>query len=168
MKKFNKIEIQFGGNSKKELLKKLKSSGILLNNFAERIFSSEYFKVSGHPQQISLTEIKVKDLGFSVGATTPQIQKHLKKFGLSVCPLEIAPYLRMNYINQKEIKCETKNQNPPGSLTVFSKVLSKDDNFPKGFYLRKIDGKLWLRGYICTLDYIWKPDDKLIFKFAGC
>jgi len=158
------IDIEYGGLCKNDLLKKLNSSDILLNEFAETIFSSELFKVSNQRQQISIIVTSIKELGFSEGATIPQIERCIKSYGLSECPMEIAPYLRLFLKNQKEIKEETKNQTPPGSLTIFSKPLVKDDNFPKGFYLRKLNGKLWLRGYRCSLDYIWNPNDKLVFK----
>lgn len=142
----------------------MNSSGIHLNEFAEIIFSSELFKVSNKSKKITLIITTIKNLGFPEVATIQQIKRSLKSHGLSECPLEIAPYLRLNLKNQKEIKKDTKNETPPGSLTIFSKPIIKDDNFPKGFYLRKINGELWLRGYRCSLDYIWKRNDTLVFK----
>jgi len=159
-----KIDIEYGGLCKSDLLKKMNSSDILLNEFAETIFFSEFFKVSNKRQQITIIATTIKDLGFSKGATIPKIGRCIKSHRLSECPMEVAPYLRLILKNQKEIKKETKNKTPAGSLTIFSKPIVKDDNFPKGFYLRKINGKLWLRGYCCSLDYIWNPNDKLVFK----
>jgi hypothetical protein len=164
MDKGRVINLEYGGLCKSDLLMRLDSSGILLNDFAKTILSSELFKVSNQKQQISIYIVSIKEIGFSKGATIPQIKKNIKNYGLSECPLEIAPYLRLYLKNQKEIKKETLNQNPLGSLTIFSKPLVKDEDFPKGFYLRKIEGKLWLRGYRCSLDYIWNPNDKLIFQ----
>lgn len=158
------INLEYGGLSKNDLLIRLNSSGILLNDFAITILSNDLFKVSNQKKQISLFVTSIKEMGFSEGATIEEIKKNMKNYELSECPLEIAPYLRLYLNNQEEIKEERVNQSPAGSLTIFSNPLLKDDDFPKGFYLRKIDGKLWLRGYRCSLDYIWNPDDKLVFQ----
>lgn len=158
------IDFEYGGLSKNNLLKELNSSGILLNQYAETILSNRLFRVTKKRQQITLVTATVEKLGFSQGATMEQIIQTLKRFGLSECPIEVAPYLRLHLKKQREIKKETKNQAPFGSLTIFSKPLMKDDEFPKGFYLRKYQGKLWLRGYRCSLDHCFAPKDKLIFK----
>jgi hypothetical protein len=44
-----------------------------------------------------------------------------------------------------------------------SAPLAADDDIPKGFCLRRIDGVLWLRGYRSGPEHIWSPDDRLIF-----
>lgn len=158
------IKLEYGGFSKNDLLIKLNSSDIQLNEFATTIFYSEFFKVSEQKKQVSLLITTIKEIGFSEGATIPEIQKKLKNYGLSECSLEIAPYLRLFLKNQEEVKKETVNQAPFGSLTIFSNPIVEDEDFPKGFYLRNIDGKLWLRGYCCSLDYIWSPNDKMVFQ----
>ena len=42
--------------------------------------------------------------------------------------------------------------------------LSDDDEVPKGFYLRRIEGVLWLRGYRAGAEHVWSPDDRLLFR----
>ena len=49
------------------------------------------------------------------------------------------------------------------SITIASEILTEDDDFPKGFYLRKIDGMLWLRGYLADQLHVWNPDNHFIF-----
>lgn len=164
MSRHKTINLEYGGLSKNDLLVKLNDTGILLNEFAKIILLSELFKVSKQKKQIKVVVTSLKELCFSKEATIPEIEKNLKNYGLAECPLELAPYLRLYLKNQKEIKEESINKAPSGSLTIFSRPLVEDEDFPKGFYLRNIDGKLWLRGYRCSLDYIWSPDDKLIFK----
>ncbi|MFN8672635.1 MAG: helicase [Candidatus Sericytochromatia bacterium] len=158
------IEIEYGGLDLNKLLAKLKSSNILLNEYAKTIFSNNLFKVSDKNTKISLLITTIKEIGFPNGATIPQIESSLKNYNLSQCPLEVAPYLRLFLNDQEEINEKTLNQAPPESLTVFSKPLIDDDLFPKGFYLRKMYGELWLRGYTCSLDYLWSPKDKFVFK----
>ncbi|CAA9196934.1 helicase [Flavobacterium collinsii] len=162
----NELTIEYGGFSKEDLLQKLKASTIMLNEFAEIIFSNKAFKTSKKKKLISIKEISINELGFPNGATISEIKESLKKFGLSECPLEAAPYLRLKLLNQEEITVSEhqKNKAPLGSLTIFTNSISNDDSFPKGFYLRKMNGQLWLRGYTCSLDFVWSPDDRFIFK----
>jgi hypothetical protein len=55
------------------------------------------------------------------------------------------------------------HQAPSGSITIASEPLSEDDDFPKGFYLRRIKGVLWLRGYRSGAEHIWEPGDHFLF-----
>ena len=35
---------------------------------------------------------------------------------------------------------------------------------PRSLYLRKVEGVLWLRGYVCSEDHRWSPDDVFAFE----
>jgi hypothetical protein len=52
---------------------------------------------------------------------------------------------------------------PAGALHVASEPVSEDVEYPKGFYLRVVDGQAWLRGYRCDNTYVWAPDQWLAF-----
>jgi len=47
---------------------------------------------------------------------------------------------------------------------VASAPLAQDDETPKGFYLRRIEGVLWLRGYRSWPGHIWSPQDMFVFS----
>lgn len=49
-------------------------------------------------------------------------------------------------------------------MTVVSEIFKDQVNFPKRFYLRKIDGELWLRAYICDYEYIFGSHERLMFE----
>ena len=53
---------------------------------------------------------------------------------------------------------------PSASVTVASAPLDRDDVLPKGFYLRVVDGRPWLRGYHATDEHLWSPHDRLAFR----
>ena len=92
-----------------------------------------------------------------------------RQHGLAVCPLELGPHLRLALLDQEEGalgRAQTEHRAPPGSLTVVSHPLSDDDETPKGFYLRRIEGELWLRGYRSWAGHIWQPEDVLVFASA--
>jgi len=49
----------------------------------------------------------------------------------------------------------SKKQGPEGfNHCLFQPLLPEDEDFPKGFYLRKMDGSLCRSGYACPMDYI--------------
>ena len=58
----------------------------------------------------------------------------------------------------------SQNKAPTGSITVASPILSEEEEFPTGFYLRNIAGVLWLRGYSADNQHIWSPSDCFLFK----
>jgi hypothetical protein len=47
---------------------------------------------------------------------------------------------------------------------VASRPLDESEETPKGFYLRRNDGVLWLRGYWSHAGHLWSPEDLLVFS----
>lgn len=156
--------IKSEGLNKEQLLQKLKESQTGLNEYAHQIFESDLFQPSLLSYEVNLIELSIAKIGLKEGGNFEDIKKCIQTLNLSYCPLEIAIYARLLFKNQPESEGKKSNQAPPGSITFFSKPLSKDDNFPKGFYIRNNDGILWLRGYICSEDYVWEPNDRMIFE----
>ena len=56
-----------------------------------------------------------------------------------------------------------RHQAPYGAITIALEILTEDDDFPKGFYLRRIKGVLWLRGYRSGPQHIYEHDDHFVF-----
>lgn len=52
---------------------------------------------------------------------------------------------------------------PTGAIHVASAPVSADVEYPKGFYLRVVDGQPWLRGFRCDDTYRWPADTALAF-----
>jgi hypothetical protein len=157
--------IEVGGLTNLQLFQSLQQNSILMNKYAERLLSDGKFTTSETKYRLNMVQLTVKDLGYSNGATLPQIYERAIELGLELCPLELGPFLRLAYLDQPEGDTghNSKHQAPSGSITVASEIVSEDDEFPKGFYLRKINGELWLRGYIADQLHIWKPSDHFIF-----
>ncbi|WP_274364104.1 helicase [Paenibacillus thermotolerans] len=158
--------VEVGGLTKSQLIEKLKHYSILMNEAGERLLADDKFTTSDTKYSLHTVELTVGDLGFPDGATTAQIFRTAGELGLEFCPLELGPHLRLEYLDQPEgylgypLK---QNQAPFGSITIATEILYEDDDFPKGFYLRRINGELWLRGYRADHLHVWKPDDHFIF-----
>ena len=158
--------VSVGGVSKLELLDALQRHAIEMNESAERLFASELFTTSETQYVVTTVELSVHNLGFPQGATTAELHAKAQALGLQLCPLELGPHLRLQYLDQPEGYWgmpERQHQAPSGSITVASASLSDDGGFPKGFYLRRIKGVLWLRGYRAGDDHVWEHDDRLLF-----
>ena len=159
-----KRTIEVGGLTNSQLIQELKQHSILMNELGERLLSDDRFTTSKTKYSLNIVELTVRDLAFPDGASLPQIYKRAGELGLELCPLELGPHLRLQYLDQPEgNNLLQQHQAPSGSITIASPIISEDDNFPKGFYLRNIHGKLWLRGYTADHLHVWNPDDQFIF-----
>ena len=142
-----------GGRSKTELLSALRQAGISLNTYAEVLFDDPAFVTSETSRWVLTTEVTVAELGLTAGATSVEIFDRARCAGLDLCPLELAPHFRLQFLDQ-----------PEGPyLTVASSKTRDDDAYPNGFYLRRNDEGLWLRGYRATSDYVWEPASRFAF-----
>lgn len=161
----NKIRfIKNAGLTKPALLNELDDLNIKLNEYAYQIINSEKFKPEESDASITIIECTLSDLGLTHGGNFSQINAAIAKLNLSYCPAEFAPYIRFAYLKQVESKIRTANQNPDGAITIFSKPIFENEDFPRGLYLRNFDGLNWLRGYCCSNDYLWSSDARMIFQ----
>jgi len=158
--------VEVGGLTKSQLIQKLQQYSILINEYGEKMFTDKKFTTSDTKYSLKTVELSVMDLGFPDGATTAQLFKRARELGLGLGPLELGPHLRLEYLDQPEGYSENasqQNKAPSGSITIASEILTKEDDFPQGFYLRRINGVSWLRGYIADQLHVWKPEDNFIF-----
>jgi hypothetical protein len=159
--------IRVGGFSKSALLRQLEAAGVQLNEAARMLFAEDRFTTSQASSLLEIVELSVASLAFESGATFSQIVERATGRGLSLCPLEVGPHFRLQYTDQPEGfwgKPPSRHCAPPGSITVASALLANDDDTPKGFYLRRIQGVLWLRGYRSQPEHVWSPND--VFAFS--
>jgi hypothetical protein len=146
-------------------LSELSSRGILINGHAETLLKDVVFDDQA-ARPVVVTERTVAELGLDCGATLSQIFEVARQQGLLLCPVDTGPYLRMALKEQatSSESVMSSGRAPDGALTVATEALSKDDEYPRGFYLRVVDGQAWLRGYRCDDEHTWSPDDRFIFQ----
>ncbi|MEJ5999842.1 hypothetical protein [Paucibacter soli] len=155
-----------GGVDKAGLLARLRAAGVRLNPLAEQLFAEAGFCTAPLPSRVEIAELTPAELGLAEGGRWAELLAQAAAQGLGECPLELAPHLRLALLDQPEGsmgQVATQHRAPPGSITVVSAALSADEELPKGFYLRCIDGVQWLRGYRSWPGHHWSADDRLVF-----
>lgn len=154
-----------GGCSRGELVRRLTEADIRLNEHAETLLADGVFDGVTEPYRIELSFLTVAELGFPEGARLDDCVAAARAVGLRRCAVEVAPYLRLAYLNQPSATDSDMHggRAPSGSVTVASPPLRADDSYPKGFYLRVVDGIAWLRGYRCDADFRFSPGDRFVF-----
>lgn len=159
------LQMRVGQLSRRELLAALSRSGVRLNASAEVLMNNSVFDQQ-RSETFGVVCRSVGQLGFSEGANLSSIFERAKKLGFSLCPSIAAPYLRLIWIDQESAPDNVMSNGcaPSGSITVASAPLDNDDDLPKGFYLRTINGILWLRGYHATDKHVWSPGDCFAFR----
>ncbi len=159
--------VRIGGMSKSTLRRAAQEHGVQLNEAAEQLLGDPRFTTLTRRRITRITALSVAELGFGEGATYGQLTARALESGLTECPLELGPHLRLQFLNQAEAAdgtALTHGRAPPGSITIASPPLDDSDETPKGFYLRKVDGVSWLRGYRSWAGHVWSPGDVLVFS----
>ncbi|MFE4469392.1 hypothetical protein ACFRFH_11300 [Leifsonia sp. NPDC056824] len=158
------IQLSVGGATRTELRAALQSHGVLLNAHAETLLDHEAFDVR-EPVELTIVERSVGELGLGDGGTLPEVYAAAQQQGLSLCPPDTGPYLRLAMRSQPNAPDSvlSAGRSPTGSIKVAAAPLSADVEFPKGFYLRVVDGVPWLRGYRCDDEYRYSAEDRFAF-----
>lgn len=158
--------VEVGGATAEELRKWLRAHFVELNRGAEELLADPRMSVSAEKGEVPIVVASVDSLGFPEGASFTQIVAAAEVRGLSLCSLELAVWLRMQWKDQPvapERAADAEPGSPPGAITVASAPLEASVETPRGFYLRNINGTLWLRGYWSDDEHVWAPDDLFVF-----
>ena len=146
----------------------LTEHGILINHYAEEFFAHPRFSIERSKETI-VTIASLQEIGLENGATLREIFTHISKTGLKACHVSTGLFLRLAWTDQPQSHNSTlsgTHSSPDQAVTVLSEIIEQDDDFPKGLYLRNVDGNLWLRGYICDDSYRFPGD--AFFAFEMC
>lgn len=156
--------VVIGGLSRAQLRDQLRASGVGLNAHAETLLDD--VPLTAERAETALVAATVAHLGHAEGATLPQIFEAAHELGWSLCPPDTGAYLRLALETQASSTDSVLSAGhaPADALTVASPPVSSDDEYPKGFYLRVVDGRPWLRGYRCDDTYVWSPTDAFVFR----
>ncbi len=160
--------LQVGGLTRSELKEALALAGVRVNPSGETLLEDPVFQSieAETVAAVDIVECSVGDLGLVEGATLPQILIAAEQAGLLLCPRFAGPYLRLAMPEQPSAPdaVMSNGRAPTGSVTVASERLRVEYEYPRGFYLRVVEGQPWLRGFRCTDEAPWFPKDRFAFR----
>lgn len=151
---------------KNQIFDKLEEHSILINQYAKEFFAHPAFSTE-HTGEMTIAIASLREIGLEKGAALNEIFQQIEKMCLKPCPINTGLFLRITW------KSQPKSQNsilsgthasPEQAVVVLSEQIETDDAFPKGLYLRNVDGKLWLRGYVCDSAYRFSCNDLFAFE----
>ncbi|MAZ40941.1 hypothetical protein CL654_02395 [bacterium] len=132
----------------------IQKSKMIIGSWAKDVLYSKEFILSNNKTSLDLFRITPKELGYPTGVTTEVIYNKIFDFGLSLCPLEVGPQLRLQYKNQPLLE----------SLQIGMRQQEDTKGYKSEFrVVHAVDGKLWLAGDHKHKDNFWDPDEYFIF-----
>jgi len=152
--KIRKMEVEIGGKNKEELIKELKEN-FSVSDTAEEMLKNADFTVSEDKEKIDLVKLTDKDLGFTEEATTDEIYKRAKNFGLELCPAETGPHLRLQY----------KDQPMNEYLRVGMKQITNSSGEPRICLVYRSSSATWLDTRLAYPTVRWHLRRGLVLRF---
>ena len=150
-----------------ELLpKKLEENGVFVNRYAEVFFAHPRFSTEEAESGV-IAIVSLRELGLENGGVLAEIRRKMTETGLRPCAANAGVFLRFAWKDQTQSSNSVlsgTHEAPDQAVMVFSEPLEADDAFPKGLYLRCVDGRLWLRGYVCDDEYRFPADALFAFE----
>lgn len=106
------------------------------------------------PEEAKLIRLRVGDLGFPGGATTDQIFAKAQELGLELCPPEVGPQFRLQYVNQPMNEY----------VYVGMKQISDSGGYPHVFDVGRRDGGSWLSSDWAGPADQWDADNEFVVR----
>jgi len=152
--RIRRSELEIGGKTAQELERELEQKNFKIYDYARDMLRSKDFTTLRNPETIDLVRLKVRDLGFTSGATTEQIYTRALELGLELCPAEVGPHQRLK---------DTDQQLGDWHLIAMKQIADRI-GIPSVFRLSHRADGLWLDHDWAYPDYSWYPDDELMFR----
>ena len=80
----------------------LKMSGVNIDSWASSVMEHPSFVLHDGEIELNLVRVTLRELGFKESAPYVSIYAHAAELGLKLCPAEVGPLLRMQYLDQPE------------------------------------------------------------------
>lgn len=151
---------------KNRISHKLEEHDILINRYAE-VFLAHLAFSTENTREMTIAIASLREIGLENGGTLNEIFRQIEKSGFKPCPINTGLFLRFAWKNQPQSQNSVlsgTHGSPDQAVVVLSEPIETEDAFPKGLYLRNVDGRLWLRGYVCDSAYRFSGDDLFAFE----
>lgn len=155
--------LRTGHFDREDLLVRLGEARVALNAFAALLLADTVPVRAGAPVDVVVTVRTVAGLGLGQGGTLAQVHDALPS-DLAPCPVDLGPYLRLAHAHQPDAPDSllSAGRPPTAALHVLGPRLSEDPAYPRGYYLRTVEGVPWLRGFRCDDQYVLPGDHALV------
>ena len=152
--KITRATIEIGGKNTKELEEELARQNIQIKDWTKQIIKSNDFTTAKNPESVDLIRLKVRDLGITkVFTTIDQIYAKAKELGLELCPPEVGPQYRLQYMDQPEGE----------NLCIGMNQIAGSDRLPYIFQLRRVGEGLLLESNWAGSTNVWGSDHEFVF-----
>lgn len=151
---------------KNQIMNKLEEHSVLINPYAQEFFLHPTFSTD-RTKEMTIVIASLREIGLENGATLNEIFQQIRKNHVKPCPPNTGLFLRFIWKNQPQSQnsiLSGTHCSPEQAVVVLSEPVESDDAFPKGLYLRNVDGRLWLRGYVCDSEYRFSCNDLFAFE----
>lgn len=137
----------------KALRKAMENAGIKIGDYASSMLKHTMFTVASAETEIELVRVSVAELGFPKGATRAAIYDAARAKGLSVCPAEVGPQVRLQYLDQPMNEWFLIGMEP---------IPDSDDN-PLVFSVEHDGYGRWLFSNVGHAEGVWYGDARWVF-----
>jgi hypothetical protein len=128
-----------------------KRANCRIGDYADQLLSK--ITITKEPITLDLVRVSVAEFGFKDGAYFKDIIARAQELGLSLCPPEVGPQLRLSYLDQ-----------PLGEwIAVAMEPIAGSDGRLHVFAVARLDGGLWLVTYWFDSSDFWNPDARFVF-----
>ncbi|MEK7073389.1 MAG: hypothetical protein AAB974_03050 [Patescibacteria group bacterium] len=149
--------IQIGGKTKDQLIAEIEAKGMKIGDYAQSMLAKEAFTTLPKPCELTLVRPTVAELGFKKGAVTKNIWKRAQDLGLSLCPAEVGPHLRLVDADQASGDYYWIGMEPITGAGVY----------PDVFMVGRGDCGRWLFSSGAWPGDHWFPEFRLVFVAPG-
>lgn len=147
------IKLGTGLKTDKDFRQAIEKAGCRVSDWAADILGKPAFSAANEATEVDLVKVTVVELGFPNGATRHDIYRKAKELGLELCPSEVGPQLRLQYLDQPMHEWVLIGMEPMtgsgGSLKMFG--------------VGRYDSGRWLFSYNGHPDGFWDGGDQWIF-----
>ncbi len=155
IKAWKQIKLGIGLGTADGFRKAIINSGLRISDWAIDMLANKAFTAAIKEQEIDLVVMSVKELGFKRITRYHQICARAKELGLELCPAEVGPQLRLQYLDQ-----------PKNEWLVIAMMEGIRDSSGHGLFTFCVghnqDGR-WLRVEHGYYDCAWDLNEQFVF-----
>jgi hypothetical protein len=148
------IKIGTGIPNGKGFCSELEQRDFRIGDWTRDMLNQKAFTVAPEEAEVDLVVMSVADLGFKDSTRYDQICARAIERGLELCPAEVGPQLRLQYLDQ-----------PRGEwLIVAMEAIRVSDGGLRAFSVEHDEDGRWLGSFYGDPGYCWFPVYRFVFR----